>query len=135
MVEFYPFSTEINDKEDILRDKYFSSFQKIDDIFWRLHSVSPYQTTFFHLVTDSQGLSTPDCSACDPRSKMHLRIDNVLVADNKTEWRSLAKTKDSMLQEINITINFPQVYGVTFVCLHNLKTFAIYQGKVKIKPC
>ena len=131
MVEFYPFSTEINDKEDILPDKYFSSFQKIGDIFWRLQ-FPHIKATFFHLVTDTQRLSTLDCSACDPRSKMHLRIDNVLVADNKTEWRSLAKTKDSMLQEINITINFPQVYSV---CLHNLKTFAIYQGKVKIKPC
>ena len=130
MVEFYPLSTEINVKEDILRDKYFSSFQKRGDRFWHLHSVSHIKTTFFHLVTDTQGLlSTPDCSACDPRSKMHLRIDNILVTDNKTEWRSLAKAKDSILQEINITFNFPQVYSTTFVCLHNLKTFAIYLGK------
>ena len=53
-----------------------------------------------------------DCSACDPLSNTKLSIDGVMRAGAKSEWRSLPKTNDSILQEISITIRFPQVCNI-----------------------
>ena len=71
--------------------------------------IENHSSQLFPFFVDEPGLLNGECSACDPQSNMQLRIDSVLRADNRKEWRSLSKAQDSMLQEINITINFPQV--------------------------
>ena len=47
--------------------------------------------------------------ACDPTTGSWLDINGVLLSAETNEWISFPKRQNSKLQELNITINFPQV--------------------------
>ena len=57
----------------------------------------------------TNGKQRDECSACDPSKSTPYSIKSVLEGDGTVEWRSLPKKRGSVLQEVNITINFPQV--------------------------
>lgn len=73
---------------------------------------SLFQLSIAGESNQTRRIQSEDCSACDPLSNTKLSIDSVLGARAKSEWRSLPKTNDSILQEINITIRFPQVCSI-----------------------
>lgn len=76
-------------------------------ILWLMFSL--FQLSIAGGSNQTRWLQSEDCSACDPLSNTTLSIESVMGAGVKREWRSLPKTSDSVLQEINITIRFPQV--------------------------
>ena len=73
------------------------------------------QTSSFFLIlvpddsNETNGNQSDTCSACDPLTNASYSIKSVLAGNGVREWRSLPKDKESILQELNITINFPQV--------------------------
>ena len=75
---------------------------------------SLFQLSIAGESNQTRRMQSEDCSACDPLSNTKLSIDSVLGASAKSEWRSLPKTNDSILQEINITIRFPQVCKIIY---------------------
>ena len=76
-------------------------------------SQKPLSIIIFPIIGDSdrkENVAEVDCSACHPSRGSRLSINSTALATDHThEWKSLPRAPDSHFQELNITINFPQV--------------------------
>ncbi|PFX27901.1 Laminin subunit alpha [Stylophora pistillata] len=70
----------------------------------------------------TSGNQRDTCSACNPLTNAPYSIKSVLTGSEAREWRSLLKDKESTLQEVNITINFPQVLEIQSISVKAGKT-------------
>nr|XP_058972202.1 laminin subunit alpha-like isoform X2 [Pocillopora verrucosa] len=70
----------------------------------------------------TNGNQSDTCSACDPLTNASYSIKSVLTGNGVREWRSLPKDKESILQELNITINFPQILEIQSISVKAGKT-------------